>query len=130
MSFFSDREVSKNVLNDHSIQDPEIKALISQLDQLNQQAANLIEGKEPDQDDAKDDDTKVDDTKEDDTKIDDPRVDDPKVDDSKVDDAKVDDAKVDDTEEDKPKTPDNKCDYVPGKLVAGPNVSHGLNNSG
>ena len=105
MSFFSDREVSKNVLNDHLIQDPEIKALISQLDQLNQQAANLIEGKEPDQDDAKDDDPKVDD-------------------------AKVDDAKVDDTEEDKPKTPDNKCDYVPGKLVAGPNVSHGLNNSG
>ena len=89
--------------------------MISQLDQLNQQAANLIEGKEPDQDD---------------TKVDDTKVDDPKVDDPKVDDAKVDDAKVDDTEEDKPKTPDNKCDYVPGKLVAGPNVSHGLNNSG
>ena len=25
---------------------------------------------------------------------------------------------------------ENKCDYVQGKLVAGPNVSHGLNNSG
>ena len=84
--------------------------MISQLDQLNQQAANLIEGKEPDQDDAKVDDTKVDDTK--------------------VDDSKVDDAKVDDAEVNKPITPDNKCDYVPGKLVSGPNVSHGLNNSG
>ena len=35
--------------------------------------------------------------------------------------------KLDDS--DPPKS-ENKCDYIPGKLVAGPNVSHGLNNSG
>ena len=60
--------------------------MISQLDELNHQAANLIEGKEPDHDDAKEDDSKVDDAK---------------VDNAKVDDANVDDAKVDDAEGDK-----------------------------
>jgi len=68
--------------NNHLIQSPEIKALISQVAQINRQAANLIEGNAPDED---------------------------KVDKSKI---------------------ENKCDYVPGKLVAGPSVSHGLNNSG
>ena len=54
---------------------------------------------------------------------------------AQVDDAKEDiakaaaDAKADDAKVDKPQI-DDKCDYVPGKLVAGPTVSHGLNNSG
>ena len=58
--------------------------MISQVAQINRQAANLIEGNAPDEDSDK--------------------VDEPKI--------------------------ENKCDYVPGKLVAGPNVSHGLNNTG
>ena len=63
---------------------PEIKALISQVAQINRQAANLIEGNAPEEDN------------------------------DKMEKAKI----------------ENKCDYVPGKLVAGPSVTHGLNNSG
>ena len=63
---------------------PEIKALISQVAQINRQAANLIEGNAPEEDN------------------------------DKMEKAKI----------------VNKCDYVPGKLVAGPSVTHGLNNSG
>ena len=69
-------------MNQNDIQSPDIKAFISQVAELNRQAANLIQGDNAPEENS-----------------------------------------------DKPQT-ENKCDYVRGKLVAGPNVCLGLNNSG
>ena len=69
-------------MNQNDIQSPDIKAFISQVEELNRQAANLIQGD-----------------------------------------------KAPEENSDKSQT-ENKCDYARGKLVAGPNVCLGLNNSG